>query len=86
MIIEVSVVPNSKRFSITVKDGRLKMCLKSPPEHNKANLELVRELSKLLGRDVALVAGQTSRRKKLGIATSEAEWADFLAKLQGRRE
>ncbi|MDD5172187.1 MAG: DUF167 domain-containing protein [Candidatus ainarchaeum sp.] len=82
MIVEITAVPNSKRFSVSLKDGRLKVCLRSVPEHNKANLELVQGLSRLLGRDVALVAGQTSKRKKLEIAMSEAEWAVFLSKLE----
>ncbi|NYZ74251.1 DUF167 domain-containing protein [Candidatus Micrarchaeota archaeon] len=113
MIIELAVVPNSKRFSVSLKpdlatsektpvakaasehsrrrgsggeirfkDGRLKVCLKSAPEHNKANLELVKEISKLLGCDVRLVSGQTSHRKRLEISASEKEWADFLETLQ----
>jgi len=85
MIIEVSVVPNSKRFSVSVKDGRMKICLKSAPEHNKANLELVKELSKLLGCDVRLVGGQKSKRKTLEVSASEKEWGAFLARLERER-
>jgi uncharacterized protein (TIGR00251 family) len=82
MIIDVTAVPDSKKFSMTAKDGRLKISLKSAPEHNKANLELVKGLSKVLGCEVRLVAGQSSRRKKLDIAMSGEEWADFLSKLK----
>lgn len=82
MIIEVSVVPNSKRFAISLKDGRIRICLKSPSEHNKANLELVKGLSRLLGRDVRLVSGLSSHRKKLEISASEGEWKAFLAGLR----
>ena len=78
MIIEISVAPNSKRFAITQKDGRLKISLRSPPENNKANLELIKELSSLLGRPVRIISGQTSKRKKLSADISEAEWEGFV--------
>lgn len=78
MIADISVVPKSKRFSISVKEGKVKVFLKSPAEHNKANLELVKELSKLLKADVRVVSGLKSRRKRLEIALDQAEWDAFL--------
>lgn len=82
MIAEVSVVPNSKRFSVSVKDGRVKISMKSPPEHNKANIELVRELSKLLGAPVRIISGHSSRRKRLDIAIEPEKWEEFLKKIK----
>ncbi len=81
MIAEVSVVPKSGSFKLSLKDGKLKAYLKSPPEKNKANLELARELSKLLDCPVRIVSGQKSRRKTLEIEISEKEWGDFLASI-----
>jgi uncharacterized protein (TIGR00251 family) len=81
MIAEVSVTPNSKRFSITQKDGRLKVLLRSPPENNKANIELVSELSKLLGRPVRIVSGLTSKKKRLAIDIDAEGWNRFLGSL-----
>ena len=78
MIIEASVVPNSKRFSLSVKDNRLKIHLESPPENNRANIELIKKLSSLTGRQVRLLSGQTSRRKRLEIDMTEEEWAAVL--------
>ncbi len=78
MILEVIVVPNSKRFAISRKDGKIKVHLRSPPENNKANMELVKELSSLLGCDVSLISGHTSKRKKLSIAASEQELNTLL--------
>lgn len=80
MIAEVTVIPNSRKFSVSVKDDKVRITLKSPPEQNKANLELVKELSKRLKADACLVAGQKSRHKKLEIDITEEEWKAFLHK------
>ncbi|MEW6748399.1 MAG: DUF167 domain-containing protein [Candidatus Micrarchaeota archaeon] len=82
MIVEVTVAPNSKRFSLSVKDGRLKAALKSPPENNRANIELIKGLSKALGAPVRIISGQTSKRKKLDIAIDEDGWGAFLRGLR----
>ena len=78
MIFDVTAVPRSRRFSISSKDGKVKIFLRSVAEDNKANAELIRELSKLLGSPVRLVSGHTSRRKRIEIGISEAGWAAFL--------
>lgn len=78
MIIEVSVIPNSKKFAISVKDGIIKVHLEKPPENNKANLELITKFSKLLNTEVQLIAGHKSKHKKLAIAISERDWEKFV--------
>jgi uncharacterized protein (TIGR00251 family) len=40
-----------------------KIAVKAPPEKGKANLELMKFLKKLTGRDVIIVTGKTSRTK-----------------------
>ena len=69
MIVEVTVVPKSSRFRITKKDGKIKIHLTSPPEDNKANLELIKELKKL-GCPASIVSGHRSRHKKLDVPDS----------------
>ncbi|MDD5339640.1 MAG: DUF167 domain-containing protein [Candidatus ainarchaeum sp.] len=78
MIADVTAVPKSGRFSVSFKDGKVKIFLKSAAEGNKANLELVKELSKLLGAPVRIASGLTSRRKRIEIGISEPDWAAFL--------
>lgn len=78
MIVTVSVVPNSKKFSISVKDGVMKVHLEKPPENNKANIELITKFSKLLNIEVQLIAGHKSKHKKLLIAISERDWEQFV--------
>lgn len=85
MIVEVTAVPKSKRFLLSVKDGKLKAFLKSPPENNKANIELIKGLSKALGCPIRIISGQTSRKKRLEIDVSEERWDAFLENLAGQK-
>ncbi|MBU0532292.1 YggU family protein [Candidatus Micrarchaeota archaeon] len=80
MILDITVVPNSKKFLIIKKDDKIKIFLKSPPEQNKANIELIKELSKALDADVRIVSGHTSRRKRLEINITEKEWEAAIIK------
>ncbi len=74
LIFDIKVVPLSGRFSvIRDKSGELKCFLKSAPEKGDANRELIKELSKLLKitqSELEIVAGLTSRKKKIKIHTS----------------
>ncbi len=78
MIVEVTAVPKSGRFSVSSKEGKVKVFLKSAAEQNKANMELVKELSKALKKEVRIISGQKSRRKRLYIDVSREEWENFL--------
>ncbi len=80
MIIDITVVPKSKKFSIIQKDGQIRIHLKSAPENNKANLELVQELSKLLGCQVRIISGLKSKHKKLDLTISQEELDLYLGK------
>lgn len=66
--IQVDVRPNAKKTEILayISDtGTLKVAVKAPPEQGRANLELVRFLSRILGRDVTIISGRTKKRKIL---------------------
>jgi uncharacterized protein (TIGR00251 family) len=80
MIIEVSVIPKSPRFLVFAKAGQVKVRLTSPPEKGEANAELVKELSRALGRPVRIVSGHTSRRKRLEVGATPDEWRAFMEK------
>ena len=80
MIVEVSVVPKAGRFRIE-KNSRIKVYLKSPPEGNRANLELVNEFGKLFGNPVKILSGAKSKKKKIQLPVTEAEWNEFLSEL-----
>ncbi len=80
--VTLKVVPNSKKFSISKKDSIITVHIKSPPQKNKANIELIKNLSSLFDRDVRLIRGQTSSKKTLQIDISPQRWDCFLSALE----
>ena len=70
--ITVQVVPRASKTEVVgaYGDDALRVRLNAPPVDGKANKELVRFFAEALGvpvRAVALVSGQTGRRKTLKI-------------------
>ena len=81
VIVDIHVIPNAARTQAEgVHDGALRVRLHAPPVDGKANLALMAWLADTLGiakRDVALVRGQTSKRKQLRVsaaACAKAQW------------
>jgi uncharacterized protein (TIGR00251 family) len=64
-IIEVVVRPGSGRSGVVGADekGVLKVTLKAQPQDGKANIELVKLLSKHFGRRASIKSGHASKRK-----------------------
>ena len=71
LIIAIKVVPNAgKQQCILDKSGHLKCYLKSLPEDGRANRELIKmlaQLCKIPQAEVSIIAGATSRTKKIKI-------------------
>ncbi|MDD5416501.1 MAG: DUF167 domain-containing protein [Candidatus Aenigmarchaeota archaeon] len=65
MIIKVKVKPNSKKFSVQEGDPWI-VSLTEPPENNRANLELIKEMSKLYG-SCKIIKGIKSKLKTIEI-------------------
>ncbi|WP_058947609.1 DUF167 family protein [Thermococcus sp. 2319x1] len=76
VIIQIYVQPNAKKTEIEGIDEwrkRLKVKVKVPPVEGKANKEVVKFFSKLLGADVVLLRGEASREKDLLVKGLTAE-------------
>ncbi len=78
-VLELVVQPRASRTRVVGEhDGRLKIQLAAPPVDGEANAALVAFLADALGLrrgDVALLAGETGRRKRVrvgGIAAAAA--------------
>jgi uncharacterized protein (TIGR00251 family) len=78
--LAVLVQPRASRTRVVGEhDGLLKIQLAAPPVEGEANAELLEYLAKRLGvarRQVALVSGETSRRKRVvvqGLGAAEVE-------------
>jgi len=63
MIIKIKVKPNSGEQDIEKKEDFYLVKLKSVPENNKANLELLKILKRYCGKEVKIKSGFTSRNK-----------------------
>ena len=67
MIIKVKVKPNSEKQEIA-KNGELyTIHLKSAAEDNKANIELIKLLSKFFKKEIKIKTGKTSRNKLIEV-------------------
>ncbi len=76
IILSVSVRPDSGRFAFYKKDDEALLELSSPPREGRANQEMIRELSRLLGCEVRILRGSRSKRKLLllrGVSRQELE-------------
>lgn len=66
--LKISVHPNSKETKIVgwdVQKKALRVNIKSKPDKGKANLEIVKFFKKLVGKQVGILKGFTSREKVL---------------------
>ncbi len=63
--IKVIVKPNSARNDISYDEGRKAYVvrIKAPPQDGKANLELIKFLSRHFKKRAEIVSGATSREK-----------------------
>jgi uncharacterized protein (TIGR00251 family) len=73
VLIEVRIKPNSKRFALSEKNGQPILEVTSPPREGKANLEIVKGLKRLFGKDVEIVKGSKSREKLILVKNADKE-------------
>lgn len=79
VLLMIYVQPKAKKNAIEGVDewrGRLKVRIAAPPVEGKANKEVVKFFSKLLGAEVSIVRGETSREKDLlvkGLSVEEVK-------------
>ena len=73
ILIDVRVIPNSSKNSVSPEEEFLKIKLTAPAVDNKANKALVDYLSKLLKipkTSIEILTGQTSKNKRLKFPSS----------------
>ena len=62
--MEIIVHPNKKNTEIISQDNnRIILNVKAKAQNNKANLEVIRFLSKLYNKKVKIISGITNRKK-----------------------
>ncbi|MBI2667392.1 DUF167 domain-containing protein [Candidatus Woesearchaeota archaeon] len=67
MIIKVKVKTNSKNNDIIKEDDFYKVNIKSQPENNKANIELIKLLTRYFKKKARIINGFKSREKLLSL-------------------
>ena len=67
-MINVKVIPNSREAAISEGDPMV-VKVREPPEGNKANIAVLKLLSRHFDAEVRLISGQRSRRKVFEILT-----------------
>jgi hypothetical protein len=83
IIVAIRVVPRASRSQIVGEhDGVLKIQLTSPPVDGAANAELIKLLAKQFGvskSDIEIVAGETSKSKRIKIANlSQSRFEEMI--------
>ena len=69
-LIQVKVIPNSKRSLVIREDNLIKVYVKKPAVNNKANeeaIELLSEFFKIRKNQVRIIKGEKSRKKIIEI-------------------
>ena len=75
VVVAIFVKPNSKQFQLRVEGDELVVLCRESPVKGRVNKELIKELSRIFKKRVEIVAGVTSRQKKVlikGINMDEA--------------
>lgn len=65
--LKIKVIPHSSQAKLVEENGSLKLYLKSPPEKDKANRELIKFFKKELNLKVSIKSGAKSREKVLEV-------------------
>ena len=63
--LEIIVKAGSKENSIDFKSSVCRVNIKEKAENNKANLEIIKYFSRLIGKRVRIIKGLKSRKKLL---------------------
>lgn len=66
-LLKIKVISNSSKLELIEEDGKLKLYLKSIPDKNKANLELIKFFKKEFGLRMEIKSGMRSREKVLKV-------------------
>ena len=82
--IYVKAETDAKKFD--VKAGpMLKVYLTEKAENGRANAELIRELSEIIGEKISIIKGHKSARKKIKVEASKEEVDEKVEKWAKQR-
>ncbi len=85
VILNIYVKPSAQEFNIKVEGDEVIVFCRSDPVKGKVNKELLKELHRLLDRDVELVSGFTSRQKKILVRSAHGSDVERILSGKGPR-
>jgi uncharacterized protein (TIGR00251 family) len=71
LVLDVYVKPRSREFKVVVEGDDIVVHCPGEPVEGRVNRELLKELSRLLGRRVEIISGFSSRQKRLLVRDAE---------------
>jgi len=80
VVFEVQIKPNMRQFRLKLDAGKLVAFCSCPPVKGKVNKELIKQFSRLLGEQVELVSGFTSRQKSFVVRGTNLEKVEQILK------
>ncbi|MCQ2739170.1 MAG: DUF167 domain-containing protein [bacterium] len=90
IVINIKVIPNSSKSSITLEDGFVKLKITAQPIENKANIAVQEFLSKrfkIPKSGVIIQKGCTSKDKTILLRTNDNEKrANILSEFTGKQK
>ncbi|WP_448589756.1 DUF167 domain-containing protein [Thermodesulfobium sp.] len=66
--VELKVIPNAKKESIEIKEGRIYCKVNAPPENGRANkrvIEMISDFLKCKRKDIEIFSGEKKKNKIL---------------------
>ena len=73
LLVKTHIRPSSHKFDIKITDTSIVISTRSIARDNKANMEILKELKRLVKRNVSLVSGVASKEKVLLIENCSIE-------------
>jgi len=80
VVVTVFVKPNSGQFGLRVEGSEIVVLCRESPVKGRVNRELVKELSRVFKKRVEIIAGFTSRQKKVLVREISLEEANSILK------
>jgi len=84
VVVAVFVKPNSKQFQLMVEGDMLVALCREAPVKGRVNKELIKELSRIFKKRVEIVAGFTSKQKKVLVRDISIDEVDLILSTCGK--
>ena len=85
VVVAVFVKPNSRQFQLKVEGDELVVLCRESPVKGRVNKELIKELSRIFKKRVEIVAGFTSKQKKVLITDISINEANAVLSKHARK-